>query len=141
MRGSLDRMDPDEPVAPWFDGSFERWGEGRSAATRRRDAGIRARIVATVEARSPGAHLTPDVFLAHVPMLVAVEYVPGSVAAARAHLSVVSRLVEVADGAGRDPARRAVRAARQRVEESAADRPDDPWAQRIPRRLLQGPHL
>lgn len=134
-------MDPDEPVAPWFDDAFARFSEDRSASVRRRHLIIRCRLAAALEAVCPDEPLTPDLFTAHVPMLVAVEYVPGTLAAARAHVSVVSRLVEIADGAGQDAARRAVRAARQRVEEAAADRPDDPRAQRIPRRLLQGLHL
>ncbi len=135
-------MDPDEPVAPWFDDTFQRLVDGRSAALRRRLAATRVRLASLVAAEHPGVDLTPDLFLDCVPVLVLEANLPGSVAAARAHVSTVSRLVDAAVAVrpellGTDRARRDVRAARQRVEERAAQRPEDPWAQSIPPRLLE----
>ena len=136
-------MDPDEPVAPWFDDVFERLGDGRSAALRRRLAASRVRLATLVAADHPGAELTPDLFLECVPRLMLEVNLPESAAAARSHVSAVSRLIETVGDAGSDltadSARLAVRSARRGVDERAAALPDEPWAQRIPRRLLRDP--
>lgn len=142
-------MDPDEPIAPWFDAAFERWSDDRSATLRRRLAATRLRLAALIEDDQPGAALTPDLFIDRAPMLVVEANLPPSATAARAHVSAVARLVEVAatelgtpaDSARTERARRQVRAARTDVETRAEQRPDDSWARRIPRRLLHGPHL
>lgn len=138
-------MDPDEPVAPWFDDVFEQLGEGRSAALRRRLAASRVRLASLVAADHPDVEFTPDLFVDCVPGLVLEVNLPESAAAARSHVSAVSRLVEavgveVSESAV-ERARREVRAARQYVDERTASRSDDPWAQRIPHRLLhEHPH-
>ncbi len=137
-------MDPDEPVSPWFDDVFDRLGEDRSAALRRRLDAVRVRLASLVAAERPDTDLTPDLFVDCVPLLVLEVNMPDSGTAARSHVSAVSRLVDAAatdvGTAQIDRARREVRAARQRIDERAARRPDDPWASRIPRRLLHGPH-
>lgn len=143
-------MDPDEPIAPWFDEAFERWTDGRSAALRRRLAATRVRLAVLIQEDHPGSSLTPDLFIDCAPQLVLEAHLPASVTAARAHVGTVARLVDVAAEVGADPgvdtaalqrARREVRAARSAVEIRAEERPDDTWARRIPRRLLHGPHL
>ena len=134
-------MDPDEPIAPWFDDVFERLGEGRSAALRRRLAASRVRVARLVAADHPGAELTPDLFLGCVPRLVLEVNLPESALAARSHVSAVSRLIDAVGaevpGVAVERARHEVRAARQNVEARAAARPDDPRAHQIPSRLLQ----
>ncbi|MGA9715819.1 MAG: hypothetical protein WBQ48_08330 [Aeromicrobium sp.] len=133
-------MDPDEPVAPWFDDVFELLGDGRSAALRRRLAASRVRLATLVAVDHPDAELTPDLFLDCVPHLVLEVNLPESAAAARSHVSVVSRLVEAVGDGGSDvsteSARLAIRSARHGVDQRAAARPDDAWAHRIPQRLL-----
>jgi hypothetical protein len=136
-------MDPDEPVAPWFDDVFERLADGRSAALRRRLAAARLHVAGLVAAEHPGADLTPDLFLDTAPTLVVEVNLPGSAAAARSYVSALGHLVDAAadqgDQVAADRARREIRSARQVVDQRAATAPDDPWASRIPRRLLQGP--
>lgn len=142
-------MDPDEPIAPWFDAAFDRWSDERSATLRRRLAATRLRLAALIEVDRPGAALTPDLFIDCAGMLVIEANLPPTATAARAHVSAVARLVEVAstepetpvDAARAERARRQVRAARADVQTRAEQRPDDPWARRIPRRLLQGPNF
>lgn len=142
-------MDPDEPIAPWFDAAFERWTDERSAALRRRLTATRVRLASLIEADRPGATLTPDLFIDCAAMLVLEANLPPSATAARAHVSAVARLVDVAaaevgpadtDAADLQRARREVRAARAVVQVRAEQRPDDPWAHRIPRRLLDVHH-
>ncbi len=140
-------MDPDEPIAPWFDAAFEQWSLERSAAVRRRLAVTRVRLAALIDDDRPGATLTPDLFIDSAPLLVVEANLPPSTTAARAHVSAVARLVEIASAEVDPPstealerARREVRSARAVVQTRAEQRPDDPWARRIPRRLLQGPH-
>ena len=134
-------MDPDEPVAPWFDDVFEKLGEGRSAALRRRLAASRVRLATLVAADHPDIEFTPDLFVASVSRLVLEVNLPESATAARSHVSAVSRLVDAVGaevpGVAVERARHEVRAARQHVEDRAAARPDDPWAHRIPDRLLR----
>ncbi len=135
-------MDPDEPIAPWFDAAFEQWSHDRSASLRRRLGSTRLRLAALIERDCPGDPLTPDLFVDCASMLVVEANLPPSTTAARAQVSTVARLVEVAAAAGGAPpalerARREVRAARAVVETRAEQRPDDPWARRIPRRLRQ----
>lgn len=142
-------MDPDEPIVPWFDAAFERWSDERSTTLRRRLASTRLRLAALIEDDRPGAVLTPDLFIECAAMLVLEINLPPSATAARAHVSAVARLVEVAAVESASPqaapvverARRDMRAARAAVQTRAEQRPDDPWARRIPRRLLHGPHL
>ncbi|MGJ9422649.1 hypothetical protein [Aeromicrobium sp. CF3.5] len=134
-------MDPDEPIAPWFDAAFEQWSHERSAALRRRLGSTRLRLAALIEDDQPGATLTPDLFIDCASMLVLEANLPRSTSAARAHVGTVARLVEVAAAAGGGPdvlehARQEVLAARAGVQARAEQRPDDPWARRIPRRLL-----
>lgn len=136
-------MDPDEPMSPWFDDAFEAMADGRSAALRRRLAASRSHVVDLVTAQHPGADLTPDLFAETAPTLVLEVNLPGSATAARSYVAAVGRLVEAAAAGARpdvvDRARRDVRAARQLVDDRAADRSPDAWARRIPRRLLHGP--
>ena len=133
-------MDPDEPLTVWFDDVFRQWGDDRSAALRRRLATTRVRIAGLVASEHPGADLTPDLFLACVPMLLLEVHLPVSGASARTHVSAVSRLVDAAPvpAGGRVRAHDEVVAARLRLVARAADRPDDPNGSRIPRRLLSG---
>lgn len=133
-------MDPDEPLTPWFDDVFCQLGEDRSAALRRRLAVIRVRVAALIAAEHPEVDLTPDLFVGCVPALVLEANLPASGAAARTHVSAVSRLVDAARSQVPDAltadADEQICEARRRLAERAAQRPDDPWAHRIPRRLL-----
>lgn len=133
-------MDPDEPIAPWFDDVFERLGDGRSAALRARLARTRVAVASMLAADADGIDLTSDLFIDGVPMLLLEANLPPGAAAARSHLSAISRLVD-ATGVEEPRVARArgeVRAARAWVERRAADAPPDARSQRIPRRLLQG---